>query len=122
MVAPRSWPGSGAAAILPSPTGGCVLRLIVLLVAAGAAAIWIEPRWMASERTLVLRLRSSDELVGAVRARSRALGREAADRIGERIRLPDVASRDEEAEPAERISPDEQRRLDRLIEEKLRED
>ena len=99
-----------------------MLRLFVLLVAAGAAAIWIEPRWVASERTLVLRVRSADELVGAVRARSRELGREAAGKLGERLGLPDVASGKGEAEPAERISPEEQRRLDRLIEEKLREE
>lgn len=100
-----------------------MLRLLVLLVAAAAAAIWIEPRWEASERTLVLRLRSSDELVGALRARSRALGREAADRLGERLGLPDVAARAAEREaPTEQISPSEQRRLDRLIEEKLREE
>jgi hypothetical protein len=95
----------------------------VLLIAAGAAAIWIEPRWMASERTLLLRVRSADELLGAVRARSRELGREAADAVGERLGLPDVAARVRgDDEPAEQISPAEQRRLDRLIEEKLREE
>jgi len=45
-----------------------------------------------------------------------------AGKLGERLGLPDVASGKGEAEPAERISPEEQRRLDRLIEEKLREE
>jgi len=95
----------------------------VLLLAAGAAVIWIEPRWDESERTLVLRVRSTDELLGAVRARSRELGREAADEFGERFGLPDVAARDGGlAEGVEDISASEQRRLDRLIEEKLREE
>ncbi len=100
-----------------------MLRLLVLLVAAGAAAIWIEPRWESSERTLVLRLRSGDELFAVLRARSRSLGREAAAELGERLGLPDVAARAGVDTPtAEEISPSDQRRLDRLIEEKLEEE
>jgi hypothetical protein len=109
-----------------------VLRLLFLLLAGAALVIWIEPRWSAHERTLALRVRSTGEILDLVRAESRDLGRRAAEEIGERLRNPPVASAPPEAalgpagEPAERqpeqISHSDRERLDRLIEEKLREE
>jgi hypothetical protein len=116
-----------------------VLRLFVLLVVCATAFVWVEPRWSESERTLALRLRTAGEILDIVRAESRDLGRRAAEEIGERLRTPEVASPPppppvsapapaEEAiasEPearAEEISRADRERLDRLIEEKLREE
>jgi hypothetical protein len=106
-----------------------VFRLLFVFVAGAAAMVWIEPRWSASERMLSLRLRSTGEILEMVRAESRDLGRRAAEEIGERLRTPTVASGPPEASapapaPAahEDISGADRERLDRLIEEKLREE
>jgi len=76
-----------------------------------------------------------------VRAESRDLGRRAAEEIGERLRTPEVASAPPEPDPAalpmtdpvapgadataaahDGITHSDRERLDRLIEEKLREE
>ncbi len=109
-----------------------MLRLFFLFVAAVAAVIWVEPRWSGSERTLALRIRKTGEILDIVRAESRDLGRRAAEEIGERLRNPPVASAPpaplpepapgHPAKQAEQISHADRERLDRLIEEKLREE
>jgi hypothetical protein len=106
--------------------------LLFLLAAGAAAVIWVEPRWSAPERTLALRIRSTGEILDIVRAESRDLGRRAAEEIGERLRNPPVASAPPEPAPeslapppgagSEQISRADRERLDRLIEEKLREE
>ncbi len=89
---------------------------------------------------MVLRVRSGDELGEFVRARSRALGRRAAEALGERLgpdeagsaSMPPVGAALEtratpetsaapEEEPLEGITPGEQQGLDRLVEEATRE-
>lgn len=91
-----------------------------------AAAIWIDARWSPQDRALTLRLRASSEIVDTVRARSRALGRrvvaEARDRlapVGAGPAEPERRSM-RQAEPLERITPEDRERLDRLIAEKAR--
>ena len=105
---------------------------MILLVAAAAALI--EPSWNSAGRALVLRVRSGAELGEFVRARSRALGRRAAEALEERLgpdeadsgSTPPVGAAPEigvtsEEEPLEGITPGEQQGLDRLVEEATRE-
>jgi hypothetical protein len=55
-----------------------VLRTLVVLALVALAALWVEVRWSAPERTLQLRLRESQELGALVEARGRELAERAA--------------------------------------------
>ena len=104
-----------------------------MVVFCAAAAALIEPSWNSDGKALVLRVRSGAELGEFVRARSRALGRRAAEALGERLgpdeagsaSMPPVGAaletRAPEEEPLEGITPGEQQGLDRLVEEATRE-
>ncbi len=116
----------------------------MILLCAAAAAL-IEPSWNSAGRALVLRVRSGDELGEFVRARSRALGRRAAEALEQRLgpdeadsgstppvgAAPEISEAPEtsaapeagapEEEPLEGITPGEQQGLDRLVEEATRE-
>ncbi len=99
-----------------------MLRFLLILLACAAAAAWIEPRWSAEDRALTLRLRSNDELVRIMRAQSRSAGQWAIQALTDRLDTPPVgAPAREPDESAERITRGEQEQLDRLIEEKTRE-
>jgi hypothetical protein len=112
-----------------------VLRLLLLLVAFGAAAIWIDWDLDREQRSLTLRLRSTEELVESVRDRSRDLGRRVVTGTRERLAPvgaeppagepsssagPAVAQRTAPVPPGEHITPQEQERLDRVIAETTR--
>ena len=115
-----------------------MLRILVILLAVGAAWIFVDAHWDKDARTLTLRIREASELVESVRDRSRELGRRVVDSDDDE--LPDVAavpgdrelpapppaprSALELPEPAprlvgagERITSEEQARLDRIIAE-----
>lgn len=98
-----------------------MLRWLLILIALLAAAVWVEPSWRAEERTLTLRLRANDEIVTLVRDRSRELGRRVVEAAVERRQTPAVSAPPAAQPDTDRITPEERRELDRLIERKLRE-
>ena len=111
-----------------------LFRLIGIGVALAIAAVVVEPSWNASSYSLTLRVRSARECVEVVRA----LGdRVAAERVVEKSKRDDRArARGSEVEPPpvaagpvaldekpqERLTDEEREVLDRLIEEKIREE
>ena len=102
-----------------------MLRVIAFTVVIGLAVIWIEPRWDRNARQLTLRVRDSDDIG--------RLGRDLAGRLFERAvssveveddrRTPAVAAGPPAAQPqtAERHTASDRERLNRLIEEKIKE-
>jgi hypothetical protein len=97
-----------------------VLRFLVVLVAFLLGALLIEPTWIAKEKTLKLRVRDGREVV--------QMGRRQTLRLGEWIvretggaEETDVGAGPRRRDAAERITPEEQNRLDRLIDEKTRD-
>jgi hypothetical protein len=94
-----------------------LIRLVLLAASLALAVIWIEPTYSPRERTLVLRLRSSQELLDVVRERSRTLGA----RVVERVR----GESDEQKEPPpvganrspDDLTTEDREDLDRLVEE-----
>ncbi len=103
-----------------------MLRLIAFMVVIGLAVIWIEPRWDGSARQLTLRVRDADDIG--------RFGRDLAGRLFERAvssveveedrRTPAVGAGPAPAQPqatAERHTASDRERLNRLIEEKIRE-
>lgn len=116
-----------------------LFRLIGIVVALGVAAIVVEPSWNGGTRSLTLRIRSAGECVEVVRAlgdrvagdrvadedREKKRKRADRDRAGTvRAEPPPVAagpvSLDEK--PQEELTERERAKLDRLIEEKTREE
>ena len=110
-----------------------MFRLIGIVVALGLAAVLLEPSWDASQRSLTLRVRSASECVEVVRS----LGARVGDRLArapdeeEDERAPKAESKPPpvaagpvslEEKPQERLTDEERAVLDRLIEEKTRED
>ncbi len=113
-----------------------LFRLLGIAVALGVAAITIDPSWDGSARELTLRVRSVRECVQVVRAfgdrfaserlvrRDAPRGPDSAEQAQARQAPPAVAAgpvRVDEG-PQESLTPDERERLDRLIEEKTREE
>ncbi len=111
-----------------------LFRLIGIGMALAVAAVVIEPSWNANTHSLTLRVRSARECVEVVRA----LGdRVAGERVAEKSKRKDRAqARESEVEPPpvaagpvaldekpqERLTDAEREVLDRLIEEKTREE
>ncbi len=96
-----------------------MIRLFGLVVLVLAAAVWIEPTVQSDERLLILRLRRPEEVIQSARERSRSWGARAADAVRS-SRTPDVGAAAPDRE-SERLTGEEQRRLDRLVEEVSRE-
>lgn len=108
-----------------------ILRLLFVAVLGAAAFVWIEAAWDPQGRTLLLRVRSGNEISGMLRQQSISV----ADRVAEKLRgevpisdLPTVgtpppvgAAPPRRARAGERISGEEQGALDSLIEQKTRE-
>ena len=110
-----------------------LFRLIGIVVALAVAAVVVEPSWNEGDRSLKLRVRSVGECVAVVRALGDRVSRDRlarsdrsdeGDPDGARDSTPPVAAGPvsiEEA-PQARITDDEREALDRLIEEKTREE
>jgi len=102
-----------------------VFRLLFLIVLAAAAFVMIDARWAPDSRTLTLRVRTARELMGVAQGTARELGDRAVERIV-RENTPAVAApppvRSDQPESApERLAPSDRERLDRLVQEKTRE-
>jgi hypothetical protein len=95
------------------------LLLGLLLLGVG---VMVEPDWDSSRKTLSLRIRDGAELAMIVRKRARSLGERMVEATDE-DELPSVSAgpRPMPREPGDRLTDADQRRLDRLIEEKTRE-
>jgi hypothetical protein len=97
-----------------------VIRTLIVVVGLLAAFVWVEPTLYLEKRSVLLRVRTSDEVVQSVRDRSRALGARFAETI-EEADLPAVGSRAPEQAPSDRLTEEEKERLDRLVERVTRE-
>jgi hypothetical protein len=82
-----------------------LFRIVILATIAVLAVLWIEPQWFEDSRTLSLRLRRGGEALEIARGWIRSGGPE----------LPPVASSLDE------LTEQDRRRLERLLEEKLRD-
>jgi hypothetical protein len=90
-----------------------LIRLVLLAAGLALAVIWVEPTFAPRERTLVLRLRSTEELLDVVRERSRTLGARVVERVrGEEEPPPVGANRS-----ADELTSEDREDLDRLVEE-----
>ncbi len=98
-----------------------LLRYLFLVLLLLVVAVIIDPSWNSSRRILSLRVRDGAELMMMVRRQARSLGERVVEATGEE-KLPSVSAGPPRAprEPVERLTDAEQRRLDRLIEEKTR--
>jgi hypothetical protein len=95
------------------------LRALVILAIAGLVALFIEPHWDRDSRTLALRLRRAPEAarMAVVWAERWVAPRE---RDRPRAKVPDVAA-GRSSPSADRLSDEDRARLQRLLEEKLRD-
>ena len=82
-----------------------IVRIVIVAVVAAVAVLWIELRYFDDSRTLSLRLRSGGEAVDIARTWIKSGSPE----------LPPVSSSLDE------LTEEDRRRLERLLEEKLRE-
>ena len=99
-----------------------MLRAILLIAAAALLAVWIAPSWNSGERTLSLRVRGPDEIRAALRRSARLLG-ERMVRAGDDEKAPPVAAGPtRDAPPKERLTQEDRARLDKLVEDKLRDE
>ncbi len=107
---------------LPSadPSEVRLLRLILLILIVLGAVVWVKPRWNEDERTLTLRLREGDEIVGFVRERARDLGARVVQAASDESESPSVAAGPSDAAP-DKLTRDDREALNRLIDEKIRE-
>ncbi len=95
-----------------------MLRILFLTIVVAAAAICFEPDWDSKQRTLLLRLRSPNEIAQLV---SR-IGTDLVARGASTVELNDVVPAVASAPlDPEQITESDRKHLDRLIEEKLRE-
>ncbi len=110
-----------------------LFRLIGIVVALAVGAVVVEPSWNEGDRSLKLRVRSVGECVAVVRALGDRVSRDRlarsdrsdeGDQDGGRESTPPVAAGPVSVEetPQARITDDEREALDRLIEEKTREE
>lgn len=97
-----------------------MLRLILLILFVLGAVVWVEPRWNEDERTLTLRLREGDEIVGFVQERARDLGQRVVEAASDESESPSVAAGPVDAAPG-KLMPENREALNRLIDEKIRE-
>jgi len=97
-----------------------MFRFFFLIVALSAAVLWIEPQWTASNQTLSLRVRTSQELAGRVQQLARDLGGRAVAAIEQRSTpsAPSVGAAPPES--GEHLTNRDREQLNRLIEEKTR--
>jgi hypothetical protein len=98
-----------------------VLRFLVVLVAFLVGALLIEPTWIAKEKTLKLRVRDGREVVQMGRRQTLRLGEWIVRETGGAERTDVGAGPRRRDAAAERIRPEERKRLDRLIDEKTRD-
>ena len=97
-----------------------MLRLALLIVLGVVAVVWVEPRWQPDERALTLRLRDGDEITDLLRERARDLGQRATRAASGEPSLPPVGA-GLPAGSADRLTRDDREALNRLIEQKIRE-
>ena len=97
------------------------LRYLLLGLLLLSLVLMVEPTWNSSRKTLSLRIRDGAELMMMVRRQARSLGERMVEATDE-DELPSVSAgpRRMPTDPGERLTDSEQRRLDRLIEEKTR--
>jgi len=103
-----------------------LLRLSVLILLVAAGAIWLEPSWHEDRRVLTLRVREGDEIVGLLRERALDLGRRVIQAAGERPAPAPVGAGTASATSGkvltpDKLTPEDRDALNRLIEEKIRE-
>ena len=95
-----------------------MLRIFFLTLVVAACAICFEPGWDSKERTLLLRLRSPNEIAQLVSRIGTDLVARGASAVERNDAVPAVASGPLNPE---QITESDRKYLDRLIEEKLRE-
>ncbi len=95
-----------------------MLRILFLTTVVAVAAVCFEPEWDSKQRTLLLRLRSPNEIAQLVSRLGTELVARGASAVERNDGVPAVASAPLDPE---QITESDRKHLDRLIEEKLRE-
>ncbi len=95
-----------------------MFRIFLLLIALVAGALAIDPDWDRAQRTLQLRIRATDEIARFARQIGTDIVARAASSYLRDDTAPAVAAGPRDPE---QITEADRQRLDRLIEEKLRE-
>jgi hypothetical protein len=97
-----------------------LLRALILIGLLLAAAVWLEPTVHPEKRSVLLRLRTTEEIQQAVRAGSRTLGGRVVGAIRSQ-RTPPVGAGPGKASRPEQLTERDQERLDRLIDRVTRD-
>ncbi len=99
-----------------------MIRAFIVVVALVAAAVWFEPTVYPEKRAVLLRVRTPEEVVDSVRARSRLLGVRLVERVrSSEIKLPAVGAPGRRPSTPENVTEEERERLDRLVEQVTRD-
>jgi hypothetical protein len=96
-----------------------LIRFVLFVGTLLAALVWLEPRIVPQDRTLVLRMRTTEEVLKVARERARVLGA----RLTQEPRpseTPAVGGGDARP-PAEHFSEEERDRLDYLVQQAIEE-
>jgi hypothetical protein len=99
-----------------------LIRALIVVIGLLAAVVCLEPTVYPDKRSVLLRVRTPEEVVESVRARSRSLGVRLAERIrSSEIELPAVSAPGSRSSSPEDVTEEEQQRLDRLVEQVTRD-
>ena len=106
-----------------------MFRLLILVILVIGAVTAIEARWNRETRALSLRVRDEKEIVAMLRDRALSLGEravKAASEVGAEAVVTGSGTAPAHVGAArqqglDRLTPEDRRALDRLIEEKMRE-
>lgn len=102
-----------------------MFRLLFLIALGVAAFVLVDARWAPDSRTLTLRVRTAKELLGVAQGTARELGDRAVETMVEdvtpSVAAPPPAPADEPALAPENLKSSDRERLDRLVQEKTRE-
>ena len=104
-----------------------MFRALLLIIVLCAGAVLVAPTWESESKTLILRIRTGDEIQKAVRGAARRLGAEMLD-LAENpdapaaAATPSVGAGPPDGVVEEVLRPEEVEDLDELVEEALREE
>jgi hypothetical protein len=96
-----------------------LIRFMLFVGTLVAALVWLEPKIVRQDRALVLRMRTTEEVIQVARERARLLGVRLTQEPGP-SETPEVGGGDAPP-PAEHFSEEERDRLDTLVQQATEE-